>query len=66
MYDGVELQLHEFFTLALAGGEWQVHAPAALPPGKQPIGTDLRRGWVSPRAGLYAVAKRKHLCLCRE
>jgi hypothetical protein len=33
----------------------QIHAPAALPPGKEPwIG-----GWVSPRAVMDAVVKRK-------
>jgi len=31
----VDVQLHAFLTLALDGGEWQLHAPAALPQGKE-------------------------------
>jgi hypothetical protein len=30
----------------------QLHAPAALPPGKEPPGTHWTWGWVDPRAGL--------------
>jgi hypothetical protein len=36
----------------------QLHAPAALPPGKDP-GPHWRGGWVSPRAVLDAVVERK-------
>jgi hypothetical protein len=35
-YWGVEVYLHAFLTLALDGGEWSAHAPAALPRGKEP------------------------------
>jgi hypothetical protein len=38
----------------------QLHAPAALLPGKEPLGTHRIRAWVGPRAGLDAVAKRKN------
>jgi hypothetical protein len=41
----------------------QLHAPAALPPGKEPmvpIG-----GWVGTRAGLDAVVKRKSPSFCQ-
>jgi hypothetical protein len=41
----------------------QLHAPAALPPGKEPPGTHWIRGWVDPRAGLDDVEKRKFLTL---
>jgi hypothetical protein len=34
----------------------QLHAPAALPPAKEPL---VPVGWVSPRAVLDAVVKRK-------
>jgi hypothetical protein len=37
----------------------QLHAPAALPPGKRAPGTHLIGGWVGPRAVLDAVVKRK-------
>jgi hypothetical protein len=36
----------------------QLHAPAALPPGKEP-GTHWIGGWVGPRAVLNTVVKRK-------
>jgi hypothetical protein len=35
----------------------QLHAPAALPPGKEPVVPIA--GWVCPRAVLEAVVKRK-------
>jgi hypothetical protein len=34
----------------------QLHAPAALPPGKRP-GTQCIGGWVGPRAGLDGCKK---------
>jgi hypothetical protein len=37
----------------------QLHAPAALPPGKQPPNTHWIGGWVVPRTGLDDVEKRK-------
>jgi hypothetical protein len=43
----------------------QFHAPAALPPGKEPL-VPLDRDWVSPRAGLDAVVKRKIPSPCRD
>jgi len=35
-YLGVEIQLHAFLTSALDGVSGQLHAPAALPPEKEP------------------------------
>jgi hypothetical protein len=47
------------------GVSGQHHAPAALyPRGKDP-GTHCTGGWVGPKAGLDAGARRKILCLCR-
>jgi hypothetical protein len=47
------------------GVSGQRHDTAALyPRGKSP-GTHWTGGWVGPRAGLDAGAKRKILCLCR-
>jgi hypothetical protein len=44
----------------------QLHAPAALPPLRIATGTPWIGGWVGPRAGLDAMAKRKFLCPCRN
>jgi hypothetical protein len=47
------------------GVSGQHHALAVLyPQGKTP-GTHCTGGWVGPRAGLYAEARRKILCLCQ-
>jgi hypothetical protein len=43
----------------------QLHAPASLPTGKEHPGILWIGGWVGPRAGLDAVAKRS-LSSCRE
>jgi hypothetical protein len=39
----------------------QLHAPAALTPGKEPPRSHWIGGWVGPRAGLDRVVKRKIL-----
>jgi len=44
----------------------QLHAPAALLPGKKTPGTHRTGGWVNPRAVLDAMAKRKILSPCRD
>jgi hypothetical protein len=41
----------------------QLHAPAALPPGKGSPGTHWIGGWLGPRAGLDDMEKRKFLTL---
>jgi hypothetical protein len=41
----------------------QLHAPVALPPGKENPGTNLKGGRMGSRAGLDAVEKRKLLPL---
>jgi hypothetical protein len=47
------------------GVSGQHHAPAELNPGERTPGTHCTGGWVGPRAGLDAEARRKILCLCR-
>jgi hypothetical protein len=37
----------------------QLHAPAALPPGKEPLVQHWTGGWMGPRAVVDAVVKRK-------
>jgi hypothetical protein len=41
----------------------QLHAPAALPPAKEPAVRNWIEGWLDPRAGLDDVEKRKFLTL---
>jgi hypothetical protein len=41
----------------------QLHAPAALPPGKITPGIHRTGGWVGPKAGLDEVEERKFLKL---
>jgi hypothetical protein len=48
------------------GTRWrcgQLHAAAALPPGKQHL---VPRGWADPTAGLDSVVKRKIPSPCRD
>jgi hypothetical protein len=42
---------------------YQLYAPAALPPGKEPPGSHWIGGWVGPRTGLDDVVRRKILPL---
>jgi hypothetical protein len=54
---GVEEQLHILLTSALDAA--QLHSQTTLPPGVRGRGTYWRGGWVDPRSGLDAEAKRK-------
>jgi hypothetical protein len=63
MYGEVEVYLHAFLISALGEGEWPASRPGLFTPGRRAHWTE---GWVSPRAGLDAVAKRKNPCPCRE
>jgi hypothetical protein len=57
-YGRVDLYGHIFLTLALVEGEWPASRPGRFTPGTHLIG-----GWVSLRAGLDAVEKRKFFTL---
>jgi hypothetical protein len=58
-YWGVEVQLHTFFTSPLDGGERSASRPGRFTLKYRAPGTHWIEGWVGPRAGLDAVAKRK-------
>jgi hypothetical protein len=59
-YGEVNIQIHIFLASALSG---RLHAPVALPPGKELPNTHSVEGWVNPRAGWDSVEKRKFLTL---
>jgi hypothetical protein len=63
MYRGVDVWIHIFFTSALAEGEWSASSPSRLTPVGRVLGTHSIGGWMSPRAGLDEVEKRKYLTL---
>jgi hypothetical protein len=57
-YGGMEIWFH-ILTSALNGGGWSASRPCRFTLGERTPGTHWIRGWVDPRAGLDAVAKRK-------
>jgi hypothetical protein len=52
-------ELHAFLTSALGGGEGSSSGPGRFTPRERTPGTHWIGGWVSPRAVLNAVVKRK-------
>jgi hypothetical protein len=63
---GVEVWIHIFLTSALGAGEWLISYPGHVTPWKRASSTRWIGGWVSPRANLGLVEKRKIFCLCQE
>jgi hypothetical protein len=61
-YGGVNEYTH-ILTSAFAGGEWSASRPGRFTPGEKAPGTLWIGGWVSHRAGLNDVEKRKFLTL---
>jgi hypothetical protein len=57
MYGGVDILIHVFFTLALAGGEWSASHLCHFTPGNRPPGTHWVGGWVNIRVGLDDMEK---------
>jgi len=54
----VEVQLHEFLTSALYGGEWSASRPVHLTSGESAPSTHLNGGLEGPRAGLDSVVRK--------
>jgi hypothetical protein len=67
-YEGVEAQLHTFLKSALHGDKWSTSCSGGFTPGERVPGTHWIGGWVGPRIGRNAVAKRKNpfTVYCRE
>jgi hypothetical protein len=62
-YGGVNVYIHIFLTLALAGGEWSASHPCCLTSRERAPSNHWIGGWVDPRASLDDVEKRKFLTL---
>jgi hypothetical protein len=60
-YGGVDIQIRDFLTSVLIGGEWSASRPGRFPPDERAPGTHWIGGWVDPRAGLDDVKRRKFL-----
>jgi hypothetical protein len=56
-YGGVDVEIHMFLTSALVGGDGQLHAPAALHPGKGPSRYPLDRRLSGPQSRLDDMEK---------
>jgi hypothetical protein len=63
MYRGMDVWIHIFLTLALAGGEWSASRPGHFIPEEGSPGTHWIGGWVDPRAGLDDLEKRIFLVI---
>jgi hypothetical protein len=59
-YGGVEVQLDAFVTLVLDRSEWSASRLGHFTSRETAPGTQSVGGWVDPRAGMDAVAKRKN------
>jgi hypothetical protein len=55
--------MHVILTSALVGGEWSTSRPGCFTPEERAPGTHWIGGWVSPKASLNDVEKRKFLTL---
>jgi hypothetical protein len=60
-YWGMEIKLHAFLTSALAEDEWSTLRSGLFTPRETASGTHWIGGWVSPRTGMDAVARKKIL-----
>jgi hypothetical protein len=62
-YGGVNVWIHIFLTLALAGGEFSASRPSRFTPKEPAPGTHWIGGWVDPSAGLDDMEKWKFFTL---
>jgi hypothetical protein len=54
-----------FLDPCTIGAKWSPSRPVRFTPGEKAPGTQRTEGWVGPRAGLGAAAKRTISCPCR-
>jgi hypothetical protein len=62
-YGGVDVYIYILLTSAVFEGEWSASRHGRFTPGKRAPGTHWIGGWVSPKAGLDDVEKRKFFTL---
>jgi hypothetical protein len=62
-YGGVNVEIYNFLTSALVGGEWSASRPVRFNPGERATGAHWIGSRVDPRAGLNYVEKRQFLTL---
>jgi hypothetical protein len=62
-YEGVDVSIYIFLTLAISGGEWAASRSGRFIPGKRAPGTHWIVGCVGPGAGLDDVENRKFFTL---
>jgi hypothetical protein len=62
-YEGVDVLIYIFFTLALVGCEWSASRPWNFSSGERSPDTHWIGGWLGPRAGLDDMKKRKFWAL---
>jgi hypothetical protein len=56
-YWGVDVYIHIFLSLALAGGEWSASRPGRFIPGESAPSIHWIGGWLNPRASLDDVRR---------
>jgi hypothetical protein len=62
-YRGVDVEIHVFLISAIFGGEWSASRLGRFTHGERAPGTHRIGGWVSPKAGVDDVEKRKFFTL---
>jgi hypothetical protein len=62
-YEGVDVQIYIFLTLAIAGGEWSASRHGRFTPYERASVTHWIGSWLDPRADLDDVENRKFLIL---
>jgi hypothetical protein len=62
-YGKVDVYIHIFLTLAIAGGEWSASRPTHYTPGERAPSSVWIGDWVNARVGLDDMERKKFLIL---